>query len=92
MVMSVGVALKALMANVDGIKSKINDDYLPEVEMAEKVLQTNLKRLIDCCKECQNNQERLFFEDCKKSLLLEGHNLARNAKSLYEVVHSRPVK
>ena len=31
MVMSVGVALKALMANVDGIKSKINDDYLPEV-------------------------------------------------------------
>ena len=55
--------------------------------MAEKMVQLDMGRLIQAMKDCQKFQHMTVFEDYKKKLLQNGHCLAQNAKSLFEVVN-----
>ena len=57
-----------------------------QIQMAEKMVQADMGRLIQSMKDCQKFQHMNVVQDYKKQILHNGHCLAQNAKSLFEVV------
>ncbi|XP_034017167.1 focal adhesion kinase 1-like isoform X13 [Thalassophryne amazonica] len=99
MVKDVGLALRTLLATVDETIPVLPASTHREIEMAQKLLNSDLAELIGKMKLAQQYVMTSLQQDYKKQMLMAAHALAVDAKNLLDVIdqsrlkmipHSRP--
>ncbi|KAM4568259.1 focal adhesion kinase 1-like isoform 9-T9 [Fundulus diaphanus] len=99
MVKDVGLALRTLLATVDETLPQLPTSTHREIEMAQKLLNSDLAELIGKMKLAQQYVMTSLQQDYKKQMLTAAHALAVDAKNLLDVIdqsrlrmmaHSRP--
>ncbi|XP_024122772.1 focal adhesion kinase 1 isoform X11 [Oryzias melastigma] len=99
MVKDVGLALRTLLATVDETLPQLPASTHREIEMAQKLLNSDLAELIGKMKLAQQYVMTSLQQDYKKQMLTAAHALAVDAKNLLDVIdqsrlkmmtHSRP--
>ena len=88
LVKSVGVELRALLASVDSLIEKLPPDSHANIEMAHKVLSSDMAKLITAMKTAQKYLQTTMSEEYKKGMLQSAHALAMDAKHLLDTVDS----
>eukprot|EP00064_Thunnus_orientalis_P011642 superscaffoldBa00001698_g11673 len=98
-VKDVGLALRTLLATVDETLPQLPASTHREIEMAQKLLNSDLAELIGKMKLAQQYVMTSLQQDYKKQMLTAAHALAVDAKNLLDVIdqsrlkmmaHSRP--
>ncbi|XP_078542806.1 focal adhesion kinase 1 isoform X3 [Lissotriton helveticus] len=99
MVKGVGLALRTLLATVDETIPVLPASTHREIEMAQKLLNSDLAELINKMKLAQQYVMTSLQQEYKKQMLTAAHALAVDAKNLLDVIdqarlkmigHSRP--
>ncbi|XP_069477792.1 focal adhesion kinase 1 isoform X5 [Ambystoma mexicanum] len=99
MVKGVGLALRTLLATVDETIPVLPASAHREIEMAQKLLNSDLAELINKMKLAQQYVMTSLQQEYKKQMLTAAHALAVDAKNLLDVIdqarlkmigHSRP--
>ncbi|XP_075067763.1 focal adhesion kinase 1 isoform X3 [Mixophyes fleayi] len=99
MVKGVGLALRTLLATVDETIPVLPASTHREIEMAQKLLNSDLGELINKMKLAQQYVMTSLQQEYKKQMLTAAHALAVDAKNLLDVIdqarlkmigHSRP--
>ncbi|XP_043457789.1 focal adhesion kinase 1 isoform X2 [Prionailurus bengalensis] len=99
MVKEVGLALRTLLATVDETLPVLPASTHREIEMAQKLLNSDLGELINKMKLAQRCAMTSLQQDHKKQMLTAAHALAVDAKNLLDVIdqarlralgHARP--
>ncbi|XP_012946181.1 focal adhesion kinase 1 [Aplysia californica] len=88
MVKKVGSELRSLLASVDEVLPQLPLDSHRQVEMAQKVLSTDMGSLINAMRLAQQNCHSPLFTDYRKSMLKSAHALAMDSKNLLDAVDS----
>ena len=88
LVKSVGVELRALLASVDSLIETLPPDSHANIEMAHKVLSSDMAKLITAMKTAQKYLQTTMSEEYKKGMLQSAHALAMDAKHLLDTVDS----
>uniref|UniRef100_A0A8C9TR50 non-specific protein-tyrosine kinase n=2 Tax=Scleropages formosus TaxID=113540 RepID=A0A8C9TR50_SCLFO len=86
MVKDVGLALRTLLAAVDETIPTLPSGSHREVEMAQKLLNSDLAELINKMKLAQQYVMTSLQQDYKKQMLTAAHALAVDAKNLLDVI------
>lgn len=92
LVKNVGFALKNLLGSVDEQYAVLPTETHREVEMAHKVLSSDMASLINAMKLAQKYATTTLDQDYKKGMLSAGHILAVDAKNLLDTVDSARTK
>ncbi|CAM9655338.1 unnamed protein product [Lampetra planeri] len=92
MVKDVGLSLRTLLASVDEAIPTLPSSSHREVEMAQKVLNSDLAELIGKMKLAQQYAMTTLQHDYKKHMLTAAHALAMDAKSLLDVVDQARIR
>ncbi|XP_076852766.1 focal adhesion kinase 1-like isoform X2 [Brachyhypopomus gauderio] len=92
MVKEVGLALRNLLATVDETIPLLPAHTHREVEMAEKLLNSDLAELINKMKLAQQYVMTSLQQDYKKQMLTAAHALAVDAKNLLDVIDQARLK
>lgn len=91
LVKSVGVELRTLLATVDDIIEEFPSYTHSDVNMAHKVLGSDMSKLVSAMKVAQKYLHTTMADQYKKKMLEAAHALALNAKILLEAVDSARV-
>ncbi|XP_072026060.1 focal adhesion kinase 1-like isoform X2 [Amphiura filiformis] len=86
LVRDIGLALKTLLASVDNLYSSLPEDTHRSIQMAHKVLSSDMAELINAMKLAQRYATTTLDQDYKKGMLSAGHILAVDAKNLLDAV------
>lgn len=89
---NVGFALKNLLGSVDEQYAVLPSETHREVEMAHKVLSSDMASLISAMKMAQKYATTTLDQDYKRGMLSAGHILAVDAKNLLDTVDSARMK
>ncbi|TSK34781.1 Focal adhesion kinase 1 [Bagarius yarrelli] len=92
MVKDVGLALRNLLATVDETIPLLPTHTHREVEMAQKLLNSDLAELINKMKLAQQYVMTSLQQDYKKQMLTAAHALAVDAKNLLDVIDQARLK
>ncbi|XP_062914845.1 focal adhesion kinase 1 isoform X14 [Mobula hypostoma] len=92
MVKEVGLALRTLLATVDETISSLPASTHREIEMAQKLLNSDLAELISKMKLAQQYVMTTLQHDYKKQMLTAAHALAVDAKNLLDVIDQARLK
>lgn len=88
LVKSVGLELRSLLATVDSIIGELPPHTHTSVNMAHKVLGSDMSKLVSALKVAQKYLHTTMADQYKKRMLEVAHALALNAKILLEAVDS----
>nr|XP_006823251.1 PREDICTED: focal adhesion kinase 1-like [Saccoglossus kowalevskii] len=88
LVKGVGFALKQLLTSVDTVVSELPVSKHREVEMAHKVLSSDMSELVNSMKLAQKYASTTLDFEYKRNMLKAAHVLAMDAKNLLDVVDS----
>ncbi|CAL1531010.1 unnamed protein product [Lymnaea stagnalis] len=86
MVKKVGSELRTLLAKVDEVMPSLPPDSHKQIEMAQKVLSTDMASLISAMRLAQENYHTPLLPDYRKSMLKSAHALAMDSKNLLDAV------
>uniref|UniRef100_A0A8C2A2B6 non-specific protein-tyrosine kinase n=1 Tax=Cyprinus carpio TaxID=7962 RepID=A0A8C2A2B6_CYPCA len=92
MVKEVGLALRTLLATVDETIPLLPAHTHREIEMAQKLLNSDLAELINKMKLAQQYVMTSLQQDYKKQMLTAAHALAVDAKNLLDVIDQARLK
>ncbi|KAL2083901.1 hypothetical protein ACEWY4_019419 [Coilia grayii] len=92
MVKEVGLALRTLLATVDETIPTLPPSTHREIEMAQKLLNSDLAELINKMKLAQQYVMTSLQQDYKKQMLTAAHALAVDAKNLLDVIDQARLK
>uniref|UniRef100_A0A672MFS8 Focal adhesion kinase 1 n=1 Tax=Sinocyclocheilus grahami TaxID=75366 RepID=A0A672MFS8_SINGR len=92
MVKGVGLALRTLLATVDETIPLLPAHTHREIEMAQKLLNSDLAELINKMKLAQQYVMTSLQQDYKKQMLTAAHALAVDAKNLLDVIDQARLK
>ncbi|KAM3858061.1 focal adhesion kinase 1-like [Diretmus argenteus] len=92
MVKEVGLALRTLLATVDETIPVLPASTHREIEMAQKLLNSDLAELIGKMKLAQQYVMTSLQQDYKKQMLTAAHALAVDAKNLLDVIDQSRLK
>ncbi|XP_046874797.1 protein tyrosine kinase 2aa isoform X1 [Hypomesus transpacificus] len=92
MVKEVGLALRTLLATVDETIPVLPASTQREIEMAQKLLNSDLAELISKMKLAQQYVLTSLQQDYKKQMLTAAHALAVDAKNLLDVIDQARLK
>ncbi|RUS76887.1 hypothetical protein EGW08_015356 [Elysia chlorotica] len=92
MVKKIGSELRGLLAQVDELMPQLPEDSQKPVEMAQKVLSTDMASLISAMRLAQHNSQTPLLADYRKSMLKSAHALAMDSKNLLDAVDTARVK
>ncbi|KAM6967938.1 LOW QUALITY PROTEIN: focal adhesion kinase 1-like [Aplochiton taeniatus] len=92
MVKDVGLALRTLLATVDETIPQLPASTHREIEMAQKLLNSDLGELIAKMKLAQQYVMTSLQQDYKKQMLTAAHALAVDAKNLLDVIDQSRLK
>ncbi|XP_053301998.1 protein tyrosine kinase 2aa isoform X4 [Pleuronectes platessa] len=92
MVKEVGLALRTLLATVDETIPVLPPSTHREIEMAQKLLNSDLAELIAKMKLAQQYVMTSLQKDYKKQMLMAAHALAVDAKNLLDVIDQSRLK
>uniref|UniRef100_A0A3Q1G720 Focal adhesion kinase 1 n=2 Tax=Acanthochromis polyacanthus TaxID=80966 RepID=A0A3Q1G720_9TELE len=92
MVKDVGLALRTLLATVDETLPQLPPSTHREIEMAQKLLNSDLAELIGKMKLAQQYVMTSLQQDYKKQMLTAAHALAVDAKNLLDVIDQSRLK
>ncbi|XP_063055838.1 focal adhesion kinase 1 isoform X3 [Engraulis encrasicolus] len=92
MVKEVGLALRTLLATVDETIPTLPASTHREIEMAQKLLNSDLAELIGKMKLAQQYVMTSLQQDYKKQMLTAAHALAVDAKNLLDVIDQARLK
>ncbi|XP_026886695.2 protein tyrosine kinase 2aa isoform X11 [Electrophorus electricus] len=92
MVKEVGLALRTLLATVDETIPILPASTHREIEMAQKLLNSDLAELISKMKLAQQYVLTSLQQDYKKQMLTAAHALAVDAKNLLDVIDQARLK
>ncbi|XP_052003701.1 focal adhesion kinase 1-like isoform X3 [Xyrauchen texanus] len=92
MVKEVGLALRTLLATVDETIHILPAHTHREIEMAQKLLNSDLAELINKMKLAQQYVMTSLQQDYKKQMLTAAHALAVDAKNLLDVIDQARLK
>ncbi|CAL9691571.1 unnamed protein product [Knipowitschia caucasica] len=92
MVKEVGLALRTLLATVDETIPVLPASTHREIEMAQKLLNSDLAELISKMKLAQQYVMTSLQKDYKKQMLMAAHALAVDAKNLLDVIDQSRLK
>uniref|UniRef100_A0A671QJ89 Focal adhesion kinase 1 n=1 Tax=Sinocyclocheilus anshuiensis TaxID=1608454 RepID=A0A671QJ89_9TELE len=92
MVKEVGLALRTLLATVDETIPLLPAHTHREIEMAQKLLNSDLAELINKMKLAQQYIMTSLQQDYKKQMLTAAHALAVDAKNLLDVIDQARLK
>ncbi|XP_031442492.1 protein tyrosine kinase 2aa isoform X17 [Clupea harengus] len=92
MVKEVGLALRTLLATVDETIPILPTSTHREIEMAQKLLNSDLGELINKMKLAQQYVLTSLQQDYKKQMLTAAHALAVDAKNLLDVIDQARLK
>ncbi|XP_040908474.1 protein tyrosine kinase 2aa isoform X4 [Toxotes jaculatrix] len=92
MVKEVGLALRTLLATVDETIPALPASTHREIEMAQKLLNSDLAELIAKMKLAQQYVMTSLQKDYKKQMLMAAHALAVDAKNLLDVIDQSRLK
>uniref|UniRef100_A0A668AD97 Focal adhesion kinase 1 n=1 Tax=Myripristis murdjan TaxID=586833 RepID=A0A668AD97_9TELE len=92
MVKDVGLALRTLLATVDETIPQLPASTHREIEMAQKLLNSDLAELIGKMKLAQQYVMTSLQQDYKKQMLTAAHALAVDAKNLLDVIDQSRLK
>uniref|UniRef100_A0A8C5H0F1 Focal adhesion kinase 1 n=1 Tax=Gouania willdenowi TaxID=441366 RepID=A0A8C5H0F1_GOUWI len=92
MVKDVGLALRTLLATVDETLPQLPSSTHREIEMAQKLLNSDLAELIGKMKLAQQYVMTSLQQDYKKQMLTAAHALAVDAKNLLDVIDQSRLK
>ncbi|XP_075995270.1 protein tyrosine kinase 2aa isoform X2 [Genypterus blacodes] len=92
MVKDVGLALRTLLATVDETIPVLPASTHREIEMAQKLLNSDLAELIGKMKLAQQYVMTSLQQDYKKQMLMAAHALAVDAKNLLDVIDQSRLK
>ncbi|XP_072459077.1 focal adhesion kinase 1 isoform X7 [Notamacropus eugenii] len=92
MVKEVGLALRTLLATVDETIPTLPASTHREIEMAQKLLNSDLGELINKMKLAQQYVMTSLQQDYKKQMLTAAHALAVDAKNLLDVIDQARLK
>ncbi|XP_049629818.1 focal adhesion kinase 1 isoform X3 [Suncus etruscus] len=92
MVKEVGLALRTLLATVDETIPALPASTHREIEMAQKLLNSDLGELINKMKLAQQYVMTSLQQEYKKQMLTAAHALAVDAKNLLDVIDQARLK
>ncbi|XP_055287779.1 focal adhesion kinase 1 isoform X17 [Moschus berezovskii] len=92
MVKEVGLALRTLLATVDETIPVLPTSTHREIEMAQKLLNSDLGELINKMKLAQQYVMTSLQQEYKKQMLTAAHALAVDAKNLLDVIDQARLK
>uniref|UniRef100_A0A8B9EYW8 Focal adhesion kinase 1 n=1 Tax=Amazona collaria TaxID=241587 RepID=A0A8B9EYW8_9PSIT len=92
MVKEVGLALRTLLATVDETLPVLPTSTHREIEMAQKLLNSDLAELINKMKLAQQYVMTSLQQEYKKQMLTAAHALAVDAKNLLDVIDQARLK
>ncbi|XP_046766476.1 focal adhesion kinase 1 isoform X22 [Gallus gallus] len=92
MVKEVGLALRTLLATVDESLPVLPASTHREIEMAQKLLNSDLAELINKMKLAQQYVMTSLQQEYKKQMLTAAHALAVDAKNLLDVIDQARLK
>uniref|UniRef100_A0A1W7REE5 Focal adhesion kinase 1 n=1 Tax=Agkistrodon contortrix contortrix TaxID=8713 RepID=A0A1W7REE5_AGKCO len=92
MVKEVGLALRTLLATVDETILVLPPSTHREIEMAQKLLNSDLAELINKMKLAQQYVMTSLQQEYKKQMLTAAHALAVDAKNLLDVIDQARLK
>lgn len=92
MVKDVGLALRTLLATVDETLPSLPASTHREIEMAQKLLNSDLGELISKMKLAQQYVLTSLQQEYKKQMLTAAHALAVDAKNLLDVIDQARLK
>nr|5F28_E Chain E, Focal adhesion kinase 1 [Mus musculus]5F28_F Chain F, Focal adhesion kinase 1 [Mus musculus]5F28_G Chain G, Focal adhesion kinase 1 [Mus musculus] len=92
MVKEVGLALRTLLATVDETIPALPASTHREIEMAQKLLNSDLGELISKMKLAQQYVMTSLQQEYKKQMLTAAHALAVDAKNLLDVIDQARLK
>uniref|UniRef100_A0A670IAM9 Focal adhesion kinase 1 n=2 Tax=Podarcis muralis TaxID=64176 RepID=A0A670IAM9_PODMU len=92
MVKEVGLALRTLLATVDETIPVLPTSTHREIEMAQKLLNSDLAELINKMKLAQQYVMTSLQQEYKKQMLTAAHALAVDAKNLLDVIDQARLK
>ncbi|XP_065442338.1 focal adhesion kinase 1 isoform X17 [Chrysemys picta bellii] len=92
MVKEVGLALRTLLATVDETIPGLPASTHREIEMAQKLLNSDLAELINKMKLAQQYVMTSLQQEYKKQMLTAAHALAVDAKNLLDVIDQARLK
>nr|3S9O_A Chain A, Focal adhesion kinase 1 [Homo sapiens]3S9O_B Chain B, Focal adhesion kinase 1 [Homo sapiens]3S9O_C Chain C, Focal adhesion kinase 1 [Homo sapiens] len=92
MVKEVGLALRTLLATVDETIPLLPASTHREIEMAQKLLNSDLGELINKMKLAQQYVMTSLQQEYKKQMLTAAHALAVDAKNLLDVIDQARLK
>ncbi|XP_027701209.1 focal adhesion kinase 1 [Vombatus ursinus] len=92
MVKEVGLALRTLLATVDETIPMLPASTHREIEMAQKLLNSDLGELINKMKLAQQYVMTSLQQEYKKQMLTAAHALAVDAKNLLDVIDQARLK
>ncbi|XP_056335550.1 protein tyrosine kinase 2aa isoform X4 [Danio aesculapii] len=92
MVKDVGLALRTLLATVDETIPVLPAHTHREIEMAQKLLNSDLAELISKMRLAQQYMLTSLQQDYKKQMLTAAHALAVDAKNLLDVIDQARLK
>ncbi|XP_077207516.1 focal adhesion kinase 1 isoform X7 [Paroedura picta] len=92
MVKEVGLALRTLLATVDETIPVLPTSTHREIEMAQKLLNSDLAELISKMKLAQQYVMTSLQQEYKKQMLTAAHALAVDAKNLLDVIDQARLK
>nr|XP_008106517.1 PREDICTED: focal adhesion kinase 1 isoform X8 [Anolis carolinensis]XP_008106518.1 PREDICTED: focal adhesion kinase 1 isoform X8 [Anolis carolinensis]XP_016848273.1 PREDICTED: focal adhesion kinase 1 isoform X8 [Anolis carolinensis] len=92
MVKEVGLALRTLLATVDETIPVLPTSTHREIEMAQKLLNSDLAELINKMKLAQQYVMTTLQQEYKKQMLTAAHALAVDAKNLLDVIDQARLK
>ncbi|KAL8582128.1 hypothetical protein ACOMHN_004047 [Nucella lapillus] len=86
MVRTIGQELRSLLASVDEIVGHLPQDNMKQIEMAQKVLSTDMASLVSSMKLAQQYSTTPLDGEYRKRMLKAAHALAMDSKNLLDTV------
>ncbi|MEQ2179344.1 putative serine/threonine protein phosphatase, partial [Goodea atripinnis] len=84
--------VKAVIEMSNRIQPAAPEEYVPMIEMAQKLLNSDLAELISKMKLAQQYVMTSLQKDYKKQMLMAAHALAVDAKNLLDVIDQSRLK
>nr|QAU32675.1 focal adhesion kinase isoform 2 [Ephydatia muelleri] len=88
LVKNVGKALREFLTKVEMVQKTLPIESHNEIIMANKVLSSDVTRLVDAMRDAQKNYQTFLEQEYQKQMLKAGHIIAVNAKQLLDTVNS----
>ncbi|XP_041484062.1 focal adhesion kinase 1-like isoform X3 [Lytechinus variegatus] len=86
LVRDIGLALKSLLSSVDTLYSDLPGETHRGIQLAHKVLSSDMGELINAMKLAQKYATTTLDQDYKRGMIQAGHVLAVDAKNLLDAV------